>query len=197
MILRSAFNFDVCCSTLFLHHSTQNLLTFSSPELQMLMVSYYFILVSHYVCHVRNSLCIPLLKGVGTYCFWDGSPWRQHKTSCVLCNSVEQDETTCHVQEWQHWLFYLWSDFPLFCLILCPLCNLNTFQNILMVHSRNVEQDKTMCHMQDWQFYLSNLWHYLPLLYLTDLHWFHVCSVSGIPFGIFFWYLVEMKNRTK
>ena len=47
------------------------------------------------------------------------------------------------------------------------LCKLNTLQNILMILGRNAEQDET---------------------------WFHVSSVTWIPFGIFWWCLVE--NRT-
>ena len=86
--------------------------------------------------------------------------------SCLLCNSstlwiilillgrnVEQDETTCCIQEWQLWLSYFWSYRPFLCLnlILYPLCNLNTLHNILMILGRNVEQDKMTCHLQEWQ----------------------------------------------
>ena len=69
------------------------------------------------------------------------------------CRNVEQDKATCHVQEWQLWLSYFWSYFPLFCLkyILCPLCNSNTLWNSLMVFDRNVEQDETTCRIQEWQ----------------------------------------------
>ena len=34
-------------------------------------------------------------------------------------------------------------------LILCPLCNTNTLQNILMILGRNVERDKTTCWVQE------------------------------------------------
>ena len=55
-------------------------------------------------------------KGVGTYCFCDGSRWHQRwrKTSCLLCylntlwnilmilgRNVDQDEMTCCIQDWQ------------------------------------------------------------------------------------------------
>ena len=33
----------------------------------------------------------------------------------ILGGNVEQDETTCHIQEWQLWLSYFWSYLPLFC----------------------------------------------------------------------------------
>ena len=36
-----------------------------------------------------------------------------------------------------------------YALILCPLCNVNTLWNILMVLGRNVEQDETTCHLQE------------------------------------------------
>ena len=39
---------------------------------------------------------------------------------------------------------------------------------------------------------------YFPLLYLTlIMYWFSVCSVSRTLFGIFWWYLVVMKKRTR
>ena len=143
---------------------------------------------------------------------WDGSSWcqclRQRKTSCRFCNlttlwnilmilgrNVEQDQTACRAQEWQLSLSYFWSYHPLFYLkkILCPLCNLNTLWNILMVLGRNVAQDQTTCCVQEWQLYLSYFWCYFPLLCLTVIiHWFPVRSVSQRPFGIFLWYLVEM-----
>ena len=34
-------------------------------------------------------------------------------------------------------------------LILCPLCKLNTLQNILMVLGRNVEQNEKLCGIQE------------------------------------------------
>ena len=78
-------------------------------------------------------------------------------------------------------------------LISCPLCKSKILWNIFMILGRNVEQDQTMCHVQEWQLCLSYFWSYLPLLCLTVIiHWFHVCSVSQRPFGIFLWYLVEM-----
>ena len=66
---------------------------------------------------------------------------------------------------------------------------LKTLRNILMVFGSNVEKDETMCLIQEWQ--LSYFWHYLPLLYVTVImHWFHVCSISRIPFGIVFFMIL-------
>ena len=36
-----------------------------------------------------------------------------------------------------------------YALISCPLCNSNTFWNILMVLGRNVEQEETTCCLQE------------------------------------------------
>ena len=53
----------------------------------------------------------------------------------ILGRNGEQDEMTCHIQEWQLWLSYFWSYLPLFCLKSIPrsLCNLKSLWNILMV----------------------------------------------------------------
>ena len=34
-------------------------------------------------------------------------------------------------------------------LLFCPLCNLNTLWNILMILGRNVDQDEMTCRIQD------------------------------------------------
>ena len=84
----------------------------------------------------------------------------------ILARNIEQDKKTCCIQEWQLWLSYFFNYFPLFCLkkILCPLCNSNTFWNILMVLGGNVGQYQTTCCIQEWQLYLSYFLCYLPLL---------------------------------
>ena len=95
---------------------------------------------------------------------------------------VEQDQTTCCLQEWQLCLSYFWSYHPLFYLkkISCLLCNSTTLWNISMVLGRNVEQDQTTYQVQEWQLCLSYFWRYLPLLYLTVvIHWFRVRSVKS------------------
>ena len=159
--------------------------------------------MSNYVPHQQR------VGGVGTYCFWDKSCWRRRrrKTSCLLCNlntlwnilmilgwTVDQDEMTCSIQDWQLWLSYFWSYHSLFYLkkISCLLCNSNTLWNVSVVLGRNVEQDQMTCHIQEWQLCLSYS-AYLPLLYLpVIIHWFRVRSVCQRPFRIFLWYLVEM-----
>ena len=114
----------------------------------------------------------------------------------ILGRNAEPDKTTHHIQEWQ--LLEL-TPFILFLkLILCQLCNSNTLRNILMVFGRNVKQDEMTCRVKEWQLCLSYFWHYLSLLYLAVImHWFLICCVSRAPFGIFWWYLVIMKNRTR
>ena len=82
-----------------------------------------------------------------------------------------------------------------YAVILCPLCMSITPWNIFMILSRNVEQDKTTCRVQEWQLWLCNLWSYLPLF--CFLIWFRDCSVTRMPFGIFWWDLVELSIRTR
>ena len=71
------------------------------------------------------------------------------------------------------------SDYPL---ILCPLCKSKALWNIFMILGRNVEQDQTTCRVQEWQLWLS----YFGVISLCFV-WnrFLVCSVTGMPFGIF------------
>ena len=71
------------------------------------------------------------------------------------------------------------SDYPL---ILCSLCKSKTLWNIFVILGRNVEQDQTTCRVQEWQLWLSYFWSYLPFFVRNR---FLVCSVTGIPFGIF------------
>ena len=51
----------------------------------------------------------------------------------------------------------------------CPLCNLNTLWNILMILGRNVDQDEMTCRIQDWQLWLSYVWSYRPLFSLKKI----------------------------
>ena len=84
----------------------------------------------------------------------------------ILYSYVEQVTSMCRIQEWQLWLSYFLSYFPLIIsyAISCPLFNLNTIWNITMILHRYVEQVMTMCHVQECQlsflYFLSNL----PLL---------------------------------
>ena len=48
----------------------------------------------------------------------------------------------------------------------CPLCNLNTFWNILVILDRNVIQDQMTCHVQERQHWLSYFWSHFPFLRL-------------------------------
>ena len=72
----------------------------------------------------------------------------------------------------------------------CPLCNLNTLWNILMILGRNVEQDEITCRIQDSQLWLSYTWSLSPFVLFEKK--IRVRSVTQIPFGIFRWYLAEM-----
>ena len=76
----------------------------------------------------------------GAYCFWDGSYWRRRRR-----RRRRRRQTSC------------------------PLCNLNTLWNILMILGRNEEQDQTMCLVQEWQLCFCCFWSYHPLFYLKKI----------------------------
>ena len=67
-------------------------------------------------------------------------PLHYHKTVwnifMILYSYVEQVMTMCRVQEWQLSLSYFLGYFPMIIsdAISCPLCNLNTLWNIIMIH---------------------------------------------------------------
>ena len=84
----------------------------------------------------------------------------------ILYSYVEQVITMCRVQEWQLLLSYFLSYFPLMVTdsILCPLHNLNTVWNILMILYSYVGQDMTICRIQEWQLSLSYFLSYFPLI---------------------------------
>ena len=78
----------------------------------------------------------------------------------IFGKNVEQDETTCRVQEWQlAFLLLALSSIVIFdsdySLISCPLCKSNTLKHIFMILGRNVEQDETTYRVQEWQLWLS------------------------------------------
>ena len=60
--------------------------------------------------------------------------------------------------------FWVISPLMLFYAYLCPLCNLNTLWNIIMILHSHVEQVMTMCHVQEWQLLLSYFLSYFPLI---------------------------------
>ena len=77
----------------------------------------------------------------------------------ILHSFVEQVMTICCVQEWQRWLSYFLMYFPLMVsdAIWCPLHNLKTVWNTIMILHSYVEQVMTMCRVQEWIFILSEL----------------------------------------
>ena len=95
----------------------------------------------------------------------------------ILHSYVEQVMTKCRVQEWQLLLLYFLSYFPLmvsdaisspplmfFHAYSCPLCNLNTLWNIIMILHSYVEQVMTICRVQEWQLLLLYFLSYFPLM---------------------------------
>ena len=69
----------------------------------------------------------------------------------MLYSYVEQVMRMCRIQEWQLLLSYFPSYFPLIISdpISCPLYNLNTLWNIIMILHSYVEQVMTMCRVQE------------------------------------------------
>ena len=84
----------------------------------------------------------------------------------ILYSCVEQVMRMCRIQEWQLSLSYFLSYFPLIIsdLISCPLYNMNTLWNIIMVLHSYVEQVKMMCGVQEWPLMLSYFMSYFPLM---------------------------------
>ena len=79
-----------------------------------------------------------------------------------------------------------------YALILCPLWKSNTQWNFFMILGRNVEQDERTCNVQEWKLLASLLLEFSALSCVWI--WIRVHSVTRIPFGIFWWYLVEMEK---
>ena len=84
----------------------------------------------------------------------------------ILHSYVEQVMTMCHVQERQLSLSYFMSYFPLMVsdAISCPLRNLKTVWNILMILYSYVEEVMIMCRIQEWQLLLHTVLSYFPLI---------------------------------
>ena len=112
--------------------------------------------------------------------------------SCPLCDLntlrniimiyhsyIEQVMTMCRVQEWQLLLSYFFSYFLLIVSdkISCPLCNLNTLWNIIMILHSYVEQVMTMCCVQEWQLLLAYRRDYFMKLYCFVEEVVTMCSV--------------------
>ena len=78
-----------------------------------------------------------------------------------------------------------------YALILCPLCNSNTLWNISMVLDRT-GRDYVLCtRMTTLPFLL------LALSHFAIFDWLCFALCNWIPFRTFWWYLVEMQNRTR
>ena len=99
------------------HFADEMVFSNSTNNICVVHKMHYFITPSSIPIFIIMS---PSTKGMrgrgrgwgGTYCFWDGSRWRQHKSSCPLCNfntlwnilmildrNVDQDEMTCRIQD--------------------------------------------------------------------------------------------------
>ena len=85
----------------------------------------------------------------------------------ILYSYVEQIMTMCRIQEWQHSRSYFLSYFPLIIsdAISCPLYNLDTLWNIIMILHSYIEQIMTMCRVQEWQLSLACFFSYFPFMF--------------------------------
>ena len=112
----------------------------------------------------------------------------------ILGGNEKQDQTTCYIQEWQHWLFLLLKLSPLLVFefdFLSLLCNTNTLGNILMMLGTNVEQDQmTSCIqelqlLQDWGRHLLLFFVFFskkPFLVFSTVGYFHIfCLWKWLP----------------
>ena len=105
----------------------------------------------------------------------------------ILYSYVDQVMTMCCIQVWQLLLSYFLSYFPLMVsdAILCPLHNLKTVWNIIMILYSYVEQVMTMCRVQEWQLSLSYFLSYFPFMVSDAIS----CrSITWKSFGVFWWY---------
>ena len=84
----------------------------------------------------------------------------------ILHIYLEQVMMMCHIQEWQLSLSYFLSYFPLMVsdAISCPLYNLKTVWNIIMILHSYVEQVMMMCRLQEWQLSFLHFLSYFPLM---------------------------------
>ena len=84
----------------------------------------------------------------------------------ILYSYVEQVMTMCRIQEWQLSLSYFPSYFPLIIsdAILCPLYNLNTLWNMIIILYSYIEQVMTVCRVKEWQLSLSYFLSYFSLM---------------------------------
>ena len=103
---------------------------------------------------------------------------------------VEQVMSMCRIQEWQLLLSYFLSYFPLIIsyAISCPLYNLNTLWNIIMILHSYVEQVMTMCHVQEWQLLLSYFLSYFPLM-VSDAIWCPLHNLKSL------WNIIMIRHR--
>ena len=108
----------------------------------------------------------------------------------VLHRYAEQVMTMCRVQNESSRLNTFWVISPsmVFCAYSCPLCNLNTLWNIIMILHNYVEQVMMICRVQKGQpshsYFLSRFHTFWAIfLWLFQLQ-SRVCSITLIPLGI-------------
>ena len=137
---------------MILHGYVERVMTMCHVQEWQLSLSYF---LSYFPLMVSDAISCPL--------YYLKTIWN---IMMILYCYVEQVMSMCRIQEWQLSLSYFLSYFPLIFsyAISCPLYNLNTLWNIIMILHSYVEQVMTMCHVQEWQLSLSYFLIYFPLM---------------------------------
>ena len=126
---------------MILHSYVEQVMTMCQIQEWQLSLSYFR---SYFFLMVLEAILCPLhiLKT-----FWN--------ILMILYSYVEQVMKMCCIQEWQLWLSYFLSYFPLIIsdAFSSPLHNLKIIWNIIMILHSYVEQVMTMCRVQKWQLF--------------------------------------------
>ena len=140
------------------------------------------------------TLAFLLLGYLLLFCFWNWFHVRSVTNTLrnilmVFGRNVEQDEITCHEQEWQLCFSYFCCYLPL--LYLTMILHLFRFSSVSRKpFGKYLWCTTGWCISCTWMITLAFL--PLELLPLLVWMWFCVPSVTQKPFGIFWWYLIKM-----
>ena len=120
---------------MILHCYVEQVITMCRVQELQLLFSYF---LSYFPLMVSDAISCPL-HSLKT--FWN--------ILMILYNYVEQVMTMCRIHKWQLSLSYFLSYLPLMVsdAISCPLYNLNTLWNIIIILHSYVEQVMTMCRV--------------------------------------------------
>ena len=126
---------------MILHSYEEHVMTMCCMQEWQLSLSYF---LSYFPLIISDAILCLLYLLYNLNTFWN--------IIMILQCYVEQVMTMCCIQKWQLSLSYLLSYFPLTIsdAVSCPLHNLKTVWNIIMILHSYVEQVMTMCDVQEW-----------------------------------------------